>query len=150
MPPAQKYSRISTWPQHIPFQNLLPLEKDRNSEQAGRLTSLYLSEKNKKVHISIATCLLSGKRNDRFLKNIIIDDEKYFLWQCSTQKTVDWQGWISSAADFKRASMKLWKKSYFVCMMGSQQYYLFWIFKLQSGTHCKLVPSTTAICVCTF
>ena len=34
-------SRISTWPQHIPIHNLLPLEKDRKSEQARYLSSSY-------------------------------------------------------------------------------------------------------------
>ena len=31
--------RISTWPQHIPIHNLLPLEKERKSVQAGYLGS---------------------------------------------------------------------------------------------------------------
>ena len=35
------YPRKSTWPQHIPIYDLPPLEKDRESEQAGCLTSLY-------------------------------------------------------------------------------------------------------------
>ena len=41
MQSVQKYSRISTWPQHILNCNLPPLEKDRKSEQAEGLGSLY-------------------------------------------------------------------------------------------------------------
>ena len=37
----QKYSKISTWPQHILIHNLQPVEKDKKSEQAGHLDSLY-------------------------------------------------------------------------------------------------------------
>ena len=37
----QKYSKISTWPQHIPIHNLLTFEKDKNSEHTGRLASSY-------------------------------------------------------------------------------------------------------------
>ena len=32
MQPADKYSKISAWPQHILIHNLQPLEKDRKSE----------------------------------------------------------------------------------------------------------------------
>ena len=35
-----KYKRINTWPEHIPIHNLLPLVKDRKSEQVG-LVSLF-------------------------------------------------------------------------------------------------------------
>ena len=58
MQSMQKYSKISTWHQHIQIDNLLPLEKDGKSEQAGCLGSLF-SEKNKEDHICIVTSLLS-------------------------------------------------------------------------------------------
>ena len=49
-----------------------------------------LSEKNKEYCITIASGLLSKRKNDPFFKNIITGDEKWvFLWQCSTQKATD-------------------------------------------------------------
>ena len=51
--------------------------------------------------ISIATSLLSRQRNNPFLKSIIQKWRKMsLLWQCSTQKAVEWQVGVS------------WKKSY--------------------------------------
>ena len=72
------------------------------------------------------------QRNNSFLKNIIIVDKKMgLLWQYSTQKAVDWQRRISAVNPESRTS---WKKSYSVCMVGSQWYYSFWVLKRQSNT----------------
>ena len=54
MKSAQKYSKISTWPQNITIHNMPLLEKDGKSEQAGRLSSSYSDKKNKKGRTSIA------------------------------------------------------------------------------------------------
>ena len=65
------------------------------------------------------------------------------LWQSSTQKAVNWQGWISVAYLKSRA---LWKEGYLACMVGSMWYYLVWVFKPHIDTQCRLILSTAATC----
>ena len=48
------------------------------------------------------------------------------LRQCSMQKEVDWQRWISVAYSKDGASCE---KNYSLCMVRSLWYYSFWVFK---------------------
>ena len=67
----------------------------------------------------------------------------WWWWWCSTQTVVEWFGWESTAYHKGGAS---WKTSYAVFMVGSTQYYSFWVFKPQLDTQCRLIFITTATC----
>ena len=87
-----------------------------------------LSRKNKEDPISIDPSLYSRQRNDSYIKNIIIGKENCFLWQCSTQKTVDWQeSTLHPTPEFH------WRE-FIVCV---------WWDKLQSITQCRLIQGGT-------
>ena len=73
MQSTQNDSRINTWSQHIQIQTLIPIEKDRKNEQAGRFVSYNFSEKNEEDPISIFISLISKRRNYSFLNNINTD-----------------------------------------------------------------------------
>ena len=80
------------------------------------------SEKNKRAHISIELYFLKAEK--RFISQEYHCKwvKMHLLWQCPTQKAVDWQGWTYTAYPKGRAS---WKKVNAVCIVGSRHYYLF-------------------------
>ena len=83
------------------------LKKKYKSEQGGHFISSYSQ---KEDHISIPMSLLSRQRNNQFLKNIITGYEKwFFLGQCSMQKAVDWQKWISRGrTSWTNVMLRVW------------------------------------------
>ena len=120
-----------------------------HSKKTGKVSQLgvrilhTLSEKNKKDYIFITTSLLLRQGNDPFLKNIITDDEKWVFYdnvQCKKQ----WIDKDESLVYPKGGALS--KKSYAMSIVGSLQYYLFWVFKLLSHTLCRLMHSIVATC----
>ena len=113
MQSKQKYKRISIWLQHIPIHNLLPLEK------ASCSGSSY-TWKNTEDHID--SNIFQGRVRTRFSKTSLQMMKNAFFMTIFNAK-----GWISLAYSKGGAS---WK-SYAVCIVGSPQYYSFWVFKPQ-------------------
>ena len=96
-------------------------------------------EKNKENCICIMASLLSRQRNDPFLMNIITSDEKWVFYdnvQCKKQ-------WIDKNI-YPQTTPKAELHRIKVMLVGSLQYYSFWVFKLQSDTQCKLIFLTDA------
>ena len=79
MESAQKYSIISTWPQHILIPNLPPLEKIGKESELSVWLHDTLSENNKEDWTSMVKCLFPRLKNEPIFKNIIISDEKWIL-----------------------------------------------------------------------
>ena len=99
-------------------------------------------KKNKEDHVSIVTSLLSRQRNYLFFKNII---DRWWktdhLWQCSVQKAVFCQRWISAAYNKGRISRK---KSHALSIVRSWWHYSLRVFKPQSDTQCRFILLTAA------
>ena len=111
-----------------------PLKKTGKVSKLGIWVPHTLSETNKEDHISIVTILLR-QRNDPFLKNIITDDKNGLFMTMFNAKKL----WIDEDESlWSTPWVEFYGRKLMLCMVGSVQYYLFWVFKLQLHSQCRL------------
>ena len=131
---AQKYSRISTWTQHIPIHNLLPVEKNvRKREQAESLSHSYSYwEEYERTRSSFKAEKWPGSQENHYRWRLI--------WQIQCKRH-----WIDKDESPQSTLKTSFMEEKLCCVYGVITTVLFWVFKPQSDTQCKLTLSTAAM-----